>query len=1272
MPKFPPPDPNNIIGPAGFGDENFVTLDQVLPYTINFATEPSGNLPIQQVTITDQLSSALDWRTFFLGSFGFGGMTFTVPADSAFYQTTIDLSQTLGFDVNVTGTIDERTGIATWVFTTIDPSTGQIPTNPSIGFLPPDLPTGAGEGFVNYTVQAKSTDTTGTVISAQAQVTFLGQSPLDTNTVSNTIDASTPTSSVATLPVSTTSTSIPLNWSGTSNQSSSGISTYNVYVSDDGGAFTPFLTDTTATSATFNGQQGHTYGFYSVATNNAGTTQATPSAAQTSTTVLIPTTLTTVSGTGTFAGTGTLTATLPADGSGVADESVDFTLDNNGTITDLGTVTTGANGVATLPGVSLTGFNAGTATAAVGATFAGDATDENSSGGGNLTVSPAPATLSLSGLTPTYNGSAQAATVTTTPADLTGVTVTYTQNGNPVTSPTTAGSYAVTATLTNANYTATPVTGTLVINQATPIITWANPADITYGTALSATQLDATASFNGTTVVSNFAYTPAQGVVLNAGLGQTLSETFTPNDTTDYQTVTTTATINVDPATPLFSGLASPRITVGTAATTLSGQIAAGTVIPTGNVAITLNGVTEPAPITAVTGAFSVSFPTAALTTAGSPYPITYAYAANTNFNAANGSGTLTVSAQLGTPGTPKLDAASDTGVSNSDGLTKDNGSAAAPLIFDVSETGGSGDFFRLYDVTNSGAPVLIAGPVQATNGMVTVNDFTLADGTYKIAATTALSTTSTQSAISSSTTLTIQTGTTLSGTNPAENGFVTALPNGQVAITFSHPLAGPNAQGVMTPLVSGGAALSAKDPYAIFLLQRGPSLAFAAPSGIDEGDLPLHANTIYTVNPNDTSTITITPEEPLSSDVYGISVQLSAFTDLAGNTPTDPTGLNGFHAFLVQPLPPTAAALKVVGVTTYNGYTTVNNNPIFQPDTFAIKFNKPLWQGAVNFKAGPNNTIVASNNVQLLANVNGTYTVQPSVATYSPATDSIYLTPTGTLSPGTTYLIRVDGSVSDDQGFSGPDTNPGGTLGTTYYNTFTIINPPVAATSALLKVADDKNGNPETLPGNGLAWGLPLGYASVTFTNSVNLSPTVFTRFSAMLDPRTTGTDGNTLLTNIPLNAKLAFNPNTNQLIIVPTVLPANDTYVIALSNMQSSPTNPLLNPAGQVAGVTGLPFFASFGLNVVSSEAITAAAVSEGPVVVASVAPAAPVPLAAPSAAILGTVPTGPSPSFRATRPKLPAQALAVPKAPVGLSRRDVATTGSASRWPVGPLSL
>ena len=65
--------------------------------------------------------------------------------------------------------------------------------------------------------------------------------------------------------------------------------------------------------------------------------------------------------------------------------------------------------------------------------------------------------------------------------------------------------------------------------KATPTITWATPADIVYGTALSATQLNATASVPGT-----FVYTPPAGDRAEAGAAQTLSVTFTPTDAANY------------------------------------------------------------------------------------------------------------------------------------------------------------------------------------------------------------------------------------------------------------------------------------------------------------------------------------------------------------------------------------------------------------------------------------------------------------------------------------------------------------------------------------------------------------------------------------------------------------------------------------------------------------------------------------------------------------------------------------------------------------------
>jgi hypothetical protein len=57
------------------------------------------------------------------------------------------------------------------------------------------------------------------------------------------------------------------------------------YVSDNGGAYTLWQSDTTKTSAKFAGKSGHTYRFYSVATDELGLVQPTPASAQATTKV---------------------------------------------------------------------------------------------------------------------------------------------------------------------------------------------------------------------------------------------------------------------------------------------------------------------------------------------------------------------------------------------------------------------------------------------------------------------------------------------------------------------------------------------------------------------------------------------------------------------------------------------------------------------------------------------------------------------------------------------------------------------------------------------------------------------------------------------------------------------------------------------------------------------------------------------------------------------------------------------------------------------------
>jgi sugar lactone lactonase YvrE len=124
-----------------------------------------------------------------------------------------------------------------------------------------------------------------------------------------------------------------------------------------------------------------------------------------------------------------------------------------------------------------------------------------------------------------------------------------------------AGSHQLTVTFTPTDaidYTTAIGSIILVVNQATPTIIWTTPIAITYGTALSATQLNANSPVAGT-----FSYSPPAGTLLGGG-SQTLSLKFTPSDSTDYVTATATTTITIDQATPTVAWPAPPAITYGT------------------------------------------------------------------------------------------------------------------------------------------------------------------------------------------------------------------------------------------------------------------------------------------------------------------------------------------------------------------------------------------------------------------------------------------------------------------------------------------------------------------------------------------------------------------------------------------------------------------------------------------------------------------------------------------------------------------------------------
>ncbi len=205
-----------------------------------------------------------------------------VPAGLQTYSATPPVSVTTDPNpVKVTAGLNPVTGLLIWTMESIDPATGNAPEDPLAGFLPPNRTKPQGEGIVTFRIRPKSGLTNGTVITNMAQIFFDTNPVIVTNEVTNIIDLTSPTSSVGTLPAASPA-NFTVSWGG-NDSGGSGIATYDVDVSTDGGAYVRWLTGTTATSATFAGVNGRTYTFLSYSIDNVGHRQVQASSAVTTT-----------------------------------------------------------------------------------------------------------------------------------------------------------------------------------------------------------------------------------------------------------------------------------------------------------------------------------------------------------------------------------------------------------------------------------------------------------------------------------------------------------------------------------------------------------------------------------------------------------------------------------------------------------------------------------------------------------------------------------------------------------------------------------------------------------------------------------------------------------------------------------------------------------------------------------------------------------------------------------------------------------------------------
>ncbi len=143
-------DPNyKEVSPKGDGPEGFITSATAeFDYTIHFQNE--GTYFAQNISVTDQLDSDLDWSTL-------------KPGYSDYSYTT---------------TVSE-TGLITFTFANIN-----LPWKSAYGDA-------LSSGLINYSIRRKSTNAVGTEFTNSANIYFDYNAPITTNTTLNTLSDST-------------------------------------------------------------------------------------------------------------------------------------------------------------------------------------------------------------------------------------------------------------------------------------------------------------------------------------------------------------------------------------------------------------------------------------------------------------------------------------------------------------------------------------------------------------------------------------------------------------------------------------------------------------------------------------------------------------------------------------------------------------------------------------------------------------------------------------------------------------------------------------------------------------------------------------------------------------------------------------------------------------------------------------------------------------------------------------------------------------------------
>ena len=232
-------DPNEMVGPVGYGDENYIGGEAMtINYRILFENKAEATAPAYRIRITD----VLDENVFDVSSVRFGGTSHDAGTG---WKMTRDGNK-LSWDIE---------GIE----------------------LPPNVNAPEGEGYVTFSVDLKPGLKNLTEVKNMATIIFDYNDPIETNEYVNTLDLKKPVGAMTSAFYS--GSNVKLNSKGSDDES--GISRYKFFAAKGDGEFELIGESSTAELEYTlpEGENAKDYKFAVAAVDNVGNTQETLSAA---------------------------------------------------------------------------------------------------------------------------------------------------------------------------------------------------------------------------------------------------------------------------------------------------------------------------------------------------------------------------------------------------------------------------------------------------------------------------------------------------------------------------------------------------------------------------------------------------------------------------------------------------------------------------------------------------------------------------------------------------------------------------------------------------------------------------------------------------------------------------------------------------------------------------------------------------------------------------------------------------------------------------------